>query len=171
MTHFTLHNRLLDGTTPKRDRMTRSFSSSRSFRRTAEDRGFTLIELLVVVIILGILSAIVVFSIGNARDNAEVKACNANAQQVLKALDSYYANQGVYPATDETSLKTALVPLYLKSLPPVGSTSTTPGYDYYLTVNALSRTINGVATTVMQVTGTGKAAAPGITTSTCVAGG
>jgi general secretion pathway protein G len=60
--------------------------------------GFTLIELLVVIIILGILSGIVVFNVGGARANAQVKACQASADTLGTAFESYYAaNNLVYP--------------------------------------------------------------------------
>lgn len=99
------------------------------------DRGFTLIELLVVIVLLGILSGIAVFAVGNARDKAIAQSCRSQQAQLLKALDLYYIdNKGKWPAissvqyTAETakttgltftaaSLKDALVPTYLKQLP------------------------------------------------------
>lgn len=120
----------------------------RSRKGEKNSEGFTLIELLVVVIILGILSAIVVFSIGNARDNAATRACSANAAQVLRALELYKASTGSYPTADNTTVNvstlTALVPGYLKSLP-VSS-------DYSMTVKTNNGTgaayVLGSSTTV-----------------------
>ena len=97
--------------------------------------GFTLIELLVVVVLLGILSGIAVFAVGNARDKAIVEACRSQQAQLLKALDLYYIdNNGVWPPTTatptgpnaDTTLSASytfvqlapLVPKYLKQLPP-----------------------------------------------------
>lgn len=40
-----------------------------------EDQGFTLIELLVVITILGILAAVVVFSVGGLGDKGQASAC------------------------------------------------------------------------------------------------
>jgi prepilin-type N-terminal cleavage/methylation domain-containing protein len=103
--------------------------------------GFTLIELLVVVVLLGILSGIAVFAVGNARDNAIAQACKSQQAQLLKAMDLYYIkeegrwpkNSGIDGLPDSTysssyngitvsygkdPIKAALVPQYLKQLPP-----------------------------------------------------
>lgn len=137
----------------------------RAVRGKAGESGFTLIELLVVVIILGILSGIVVFSITGARENAQVKACKANAEQVLRALEVYYVNKGSYPAVGTETA--SLVPEYLKSAPPFTSAgAVATGYDYYLTVSYV--TVNGRSTP--RVVGTSAGTAPEITSTNCSAG-
>lgn len=108
------------------------------FTTKRHDKGFTLIELLVVIVLLGILSGIAVFAVGNARDKAIAESCKSQQAQLLKALDLYYIdNKGKWPdtvdgknpgvgaatAVDGTSwtwqqLYNALVPVYLKELPP-----------------------------------------------------
>jgi prepilin-type N-terminal cleavage/methylation domain-containing protein len=55
------------------------------------DRGFTLIELLVVILILGILAAVVVFSVGGITDNGKKSACKADAKTVETASEAYKA--------------------------------------------------------------------------------
>lgn len=104
-------------------------------RMPKSSHGFTLIELLVVVVLLGILSGIAVFAVGNARDKAVAEACRSQQAQLLKALDLYYIdNKGFWPASSagvkdasvtadqpawtRAQLNTALVPKYLKQMPP-----------------------------------------------------
>jgi prepilin-type N-terminal cleavage/methylation domain-containing protein len=47
--------------------------------------GFTLIELLVVVAILGILSGVAIFAIGNLRSSSAVNACNVERSTIRTA--------------------------------------------------------------------------------------
>lgn len=61
-------------------------------------RGFTLIELLVVVAIIGLLSAVVLGSLQDARNKANDKALLSSAIQLRNALELYRADHnGLYP--------------------------------------------------------------------------
>ncbi len=68
-------------------------------RRRKGDEGFTLIELLIVIIILGVLAAIVVFSVRGIADRGEVTACKTEVRSVETAIEAAYAETGGYPAT------------------------------------------------------------------------
>jgi len=61
-------------------------------RLLKNERGLTLIELLAVVVILGIISAIAVPSIGGLIDNTKKDAHIANAQQMVNAARLAYAS-------------------------------------------------------------------------------
>ena len=88
----------------------------------ASEYGFTLIELLIVIIVLGILAAIVVFSLSGVSGQSKTAACTTDAKSVEIAADAYQAKNGSWPAasTDAAALVTAG---YLKTVP-----STTNGY-------------------------------------------
>lgn len=61
-------------------------------RRKTNDDGFTLIELLIVIIILGILAAVVVFSVNGLNNDAKLNACKAEVRAVETAFEAAVAD-------------------------------------------------------------------------------
>jgi type IV pilus assembly protein PilA len=71
-----------------------------------EQKGFTLIELLAVIVILGILAAIAIPSIGNVIDNSKRSAIRADALQIISSAQLYVAENGA-PSAALTSTELA----------------------------------------------------------------
>ncbi|MFE9120095.1 prepilin-type N-terminal cleavage/methylation domain-containing protein [Streptomyces sp. NPDC007172] len=71
-----------------------------SLRARRQD-GFTLIELLVVIVILGVLAAVVVFSVRGIGDKGRAKAIAADAATLRTAEESYCAKHGRYGTADD----------------------------------------------------------------------
>lgn len=66
-------------------------------------KGFTIVELLVVIVVIGILAAITVVSYTGVTTKADKAANLSNANSVLKAAESVYADvNSTYPATSTT---------------------------------------------------------------------
>ena len=66
--------------------------------KTLGAKGFTLIELLVVIVILGILGAVVVFSVRGVTNNSKDSACKTEKRTLATAVEAYYADNSAYPA-------------------------------------------------------------------------
>jgi len=60
-------------------------------------KGFTLIELLIVVAIIGILAAIAIPQFSSYRMKAYNSAAQSDLKNTKTALESYYADNQVYP--------------------------------------------------------------------------
>jgi general secretion pathway protein G len=88
--------------------------------------GFTLIELLIVIVILGILSAIVVFAVGGITDRGKASACKADVSTVEVAVEAYYAKASAYPAANDWAALTTGANRFLKAAPT--ATVATSGY-------------------------------------------
>jgi len=69
-------------------------SQRRDLRR--DESGFTLIELLIVIVILGVLAAIVAFSVRGIVDRGQTSACKAEVKTVATAEEALYAKTGSY---------------------------------------------------------------------------
>jgi len=95
--------------------------------------GFTLIEILVVISIIGVLSAVIFASFGDAREDSRDKVRKTSLKELALALELYKAQYGVYPdqgcnadpawagpgplGTDCTKYIIGLVPEFLSELP------------------------------------------------------
>jgi prepilin-type N-terminal cleavage/methylation domain-containing protein len=66
-------------------------SSSEWFEKNVAEKGVTLIELLVVIVILGILAAVAIFSVGGSNDKAKTNACKTEASTVEAAYAAFVA--------------------------------------------------------------------------------
>lgn len=58
---------------------------------TNESSGFTLVELLIVIVILGILSAVVVFAVRSIASDATSSGCLADSRILQVGAESYFA--------------------------------------------------------------------------------
>ncbi|MBH0169376.1 type II secretion system protein [Fictibacillus sp. 18YEL24] len=80
------------------------------------EKGLTLIELLVVVVILGIIAAIAVVSIGGILDNSKRDAHAANAQQMVNAAKMWATGNANGTALDDGAESLTLKKLYDEKL-------------------------------------------------------
>jgi general secretion pathway protein G len=63
----------------------------------ADEGGFTLIELLIIIVILGILSAIIIFAVQTLTGSAVTSSCSSDLKTVENAVEAYKAQMGGYP--------------------------------------------------------------------------
>ena len=125
------------------------------------EAGFTLIELLIVIVVLGILAAIVIFSLTGVSGQSQVAACNTDAKSVQTAVAAYDALPGhnISDFTGTEAVQEALlVPTYLHTWP--SATIATSGYAITMdgtTPGQVNVATKGVAASSYDTTGCGAA--------------
>lgn len=86
-----------EGSTTVFERMCRANARLRRARRGPDPQGgFTLIELLVVIVILGVLAAVVVFSVQGLGDRGQESAIEIDERTIRTAQEAYCAQEGRY---------------------------------------------------------------------------
>ena len=70
------------------------------YQTSQKQKAFTLIELLVVMAIIGTLASVVLASLNTAREKARDSRRLAEMQQIVRALELYYDENGRYPSSD-----------------------------------------------------------------------
>ena len=109
----------------------------------ASENGFTLIELLIVIVVLGILAAIVVFSLTGVSGQSKQAACTSDAKSVEIAADAYQAAKSTFAPS-----VAALSPSYLHTVP-----GTTNGYTIGLSSGTVTVTVGGATTNFNDTSG------------------
>ena len=100
--------------------------------RHEDESGFTLIELLVVIVIIGVLSAVVVFSVAGISDRGNDSACKADKKTVTVAQEANFAQKGAYAS--EADLVTNGFLESQSKLYNTAASGTPAGSDFTITV-------------------------------------
>jgi prepilin-type N-terminal cleavage/methylation domain-containing protein len=95
------------------------------------ETGFTLLELLIVIAVLGILAAVVVFSLQGVDSSAATSACESDFATTADAVVAYHAAMGAYPAGTGTPTPTdsdpGTAPHFTSGAAPTGVNAARPG--------------------------------------------
>lgn len=73
----------------------------RSVRFTPRREAFSLVELIVVMVILGMLAGLVAVRTRGYLIASKQNAARAEIANIVKAVETFYSDQGRYPTTDE----------------------------------------------------------------------
>ncbi|MBI3462108.1 MAG: DUF1559 domain-containing protein, partial [Planctomycetes bacterium] len=111
--------------------------------------GFTLVELLVVIAIIGILIALLLPAVQQAREAARRSQCVNNLKQIGLAIHNYHDSYSVLPSAEPGGTGTlARASAFAAILPYLDQTATYTQYDFALgnsdpvNLQAVSQRIN-----------------------------
>lgn len=110
--------------------MIATFHRLKQRRDDGEIDGFTLFEILIIIVILGILSAVVLFALGTITGKSAIAACQADGASMSSAIADFNTQNPGHAATPSGLLTGTAedgdTP-YLQSLP-----SNLPHYDFVI---------------------------------------
>ena len=125
------------------------FSTFKRLKAKKADQGLTLIELLIVIVILGILSATIVFAVGGMTSNSAKAACETDYATVSTAIDAFNAQNPGVPLTLSALTGNGAGGPYISALPSNGT-----HYTFAITGGALTMTAGGTAVALTTANGT-----------------
>lgn len=120
-------------------------STFKRLKAKKDDGGLTLIELLIVIVILGILSATIVFAVGGMTSKSANAACQTDYATVTTAVDAFQAQNPGVALTTAALTGTADGGPYISAMPSNGT-----HYTFVITGTGTAATlgieINGAST-------------------------
>ena len=105
--------------------------------------GFTLLEIVIVIVVIGILASMVIPRFANAQSDVRVASAGEDILGMVKALETYNANNGYWPAETAVGVVPPEITANFKggnpfAKPcPIGSV-----YDYNNSVTSSGRTVS-----------------------------
>lgn len=117
-------------------------STLKRLKAKKADKGITLIELLIVIVILGILSATIIFAVGGMTSKSAIASCQTDGQTTLTAVDAFAAQNPGVTLTEAALTGSALGGPYLSALPSNGT-----HYVFTVVAGALDIKIGSAAAT------------------------
>lgn len=92
--------------------------------RSPAGHGFTLVELLIVLFVLGVLTGMVLFALGDIKSTSAAAACAADSKSIRESAASVFGHSGDYPdgtyTTDATVAGNPTNPLVAGAVAPLG---------------------------------------------------
>jgi type IV pilus assembly protein PilA len=70
-----------------------------NIKKMRKDSGFTIVELLIVIVVIAILATISIVAYSGIQARAKTTKAQANASQVQKIAEAFYADNSRYPGT------------------------------------------------------------------------
>lgn len=140
-------------------------------RINKNSKGFTLVELLVVIAIIGLLSSVVIVSVGSARAKSRDARRISDMKALQTAMELYKDGNNGNAVDTSANLATALVPNFIAKIP--ADPKTTAAYPYsnagtdetfYFTFTTESQSSLGVAGTYCATSSTVEAQVSGACT-------
>jgi prepilin-type N-terminal cleavage/methylation domain-containing protein len=120
-------------------------STFKRLKAKKDEQGLTLIELLIVIVILGILSATIVFAVGGMTSKSAISACATDGATVQTAVDAFNAQNPGTTVTGTLLTGTTDAGPYISAMPSNGT-----HYTYSIVAGALELAVNnGTAAAVV----------------------